>query len=199
MFRKRRTNHHSDEDGCNKCKVEAALSLSSFGSSDELQDEVAELNQNTKDIEKKDKDRRASTQVFSLRKVNRMNEFYKYEETKTYNFENVFEQNAKELERYHKMEEVYKSKEIEKYIPEADEIVFVDKDQTKRQRLIFYSSDFSFDDKEIQSVMNFKVWATMQGYKLPDTDEEILRNLYARNWDHQEAYDSLKFKISYQI
>ena len=46
--------------------------------------------------------------------------------------------------------------------------------------------------------MNFKVWSTMQGYKLPDIDQEILRNLYAKNWDHQEAYEALKFKINYQ-
>ena len=45
--------------------------------------------------------------------------------------------------------------------------------------------------------MNFKVWATMQGYKLPDTDEEILRNLYARNWNNQEAYNALKYKTNY--
>ena len=35
LFRKRRTATDYDEE-CNKCKVEAALSLSSFGSSDEL-------------------------------------------------------------------------------------------------------------------------------------------------------------------
>ena len=80
----------SNKEGehCNKCKIEAALSLSSFGSSDEEQDDVGELPDNLANLEeiksKKDKDRRASTQVFSLRKVNRMNEFYKYDELKNY-------------------------------------------------------------------------------------------------------------------
>ena len=36
--------------------------------------------------------------------------------------------------------------------------------------------------------MNFKVWALMEGFNLPDTDEEILRNLYAKNWDNSKAF-----------
>ena len=46
--------------------------------------------------------------------------------------------------------------------------------------------------------MNFKVWALMQGKLLPDTDEEILRNLNCRKWDNQKAFDSMKFKVDYQ-
>ena len=38
----------------------------------------------------------------------------------------------------------------------------------------------------------------MKNQNLPDTDEEILRNLYARGFDNQRAYNSMKFKIQYQ-
>ena len=38
----------------------------------------------------------------------------------------------------------------------------------------------------------------MQGKLLPDTDEEILRNLNCRKWDNQKAFDSMKFKVDYQ-
>ena len=43
--------------------------------------------------------------------------------------------------------------------------------------------------------MNFKVWALCEGHKLPATDEEILRALYAKNWDNQKAFLSLKNKV----
>ena len=45
--------------------------------------------------------------------------------------------------------------------------------------------------------MNFKVWCLMKNQKLPENDEEILRNLYARNFVNQLAFNSMKFKINY--
>lgn len=47
-------------------------------------------------------------------------------------------------------------------------------------------------------IMNFKVWALMEGLNLPDTDEEILRSLYAKNWDNARAYESMKSKTKFQ-
>ena len=46
--------------------------------------------------------------------------------------------------------------------------------------------------------MNFKVWALCEGHKLPTVDEEILRALYARNWDNVKAFNSLKAKVKFQ-
>ena len=46
--------------------------------------------------------------------------------------------------------------------------------------------------------MNFKVWALVEGYKLPAADEEILRALYSRNWDNLKAYQSLKNKVKFK-
>ena len=47
----RKENNHQLHADCNKCRVEAALSLSSFGSSDELQDEVGDLDNNLREID----------------------------------------------------------------------------------------------------------------------------------------------------
>ena len=45
--------------------------------------------------------------------------------------------------------------------------------------------------------MEFKIWSLTNDVKLPERDEEILRNLYARAFDKQAAYDAMKFKIKY--
>ena len=45
--------------------------------------------------------------------------------------------------------------------------------------------------------MQFKIWARTNGLDLPDRDEEILRNLQARELDSKAAYDAMKFKHKY--
>lgn len=46
--------------------------------------------------------------------------------------------------------------------------------------------------------MQFKIWARTNGLDLPDRDEEILRNLQARELESKAAYDAMKFKHDYQ-
>ena len=56
------------------------------------------------------------------------------------------------------------------------------------QRLIFYFEGMNgdiedYNDHEIQIISEFKVWCKANQVKIPDIDEEILRNLYARKFD----------------
>ena len=46
--------------------------------------------------------------------------------------------------------------------------------------------------------MNFKVWCKMNSKLVPDTEEEILRHLYACLGDHASGYASMKYKHKYR-
>ena len=46
--------------------------------------------------------------------------------------------------------------------------------------------------------MNFKVWCRIKGYKLPDTDVEILRHMIACKSNEEEAYKSMRYRLEYR-
>ena len=46
--------------------------------------------------------------------------------------------------------------------------------------------------------MNFKIWCKMSSKLIPDTDEEMLRHLYACLGDHDKSYDSMRQKYIYR-
>ena len=89
---------------------------------------------------------------------------------------------------------VIPNSQMQRFVPESSEYHLNFKPQ--KQRCIFYDNEL--EDHEIQMIMNFKVWALVEGYKLPAVDEEILRALYSRNWDNLKAYQSLKAKVKFQ-
>jgi hypothetical protein len=74
------------------------------------------------------------------------------------------------------------------FIPEE----FYYKDNELKERLIYYGGDSTFEDDEIQYIMEFKVWCLMNNQLLPDDDPEILRHLYSCNFEKKYAYDSIK-------
>lgn len=46
--------------------------------------------------------------------------------------------------------------------------------------------------QEQQRLVQFKINTKCQGKNLPDVDQELLRHLYATNFDYNMAYDSIK-------
>ena len=60
---------------------------------------------------------------------------------------------------------------------------------TKPGRLIFYGDEFTQEEK--QKIKEFKDWINAQGNEIPDIDNELMRLLYSKHWNHQKAYDGL--------
>ena len=60
------------------------------------------------------------------------------------------------------------------FVPEYEDQTFKGK-----HRLIYYSEQYIYENKELQKINEFKVWAHTQSLEIPDCDEEILRHLYA--------------------
>ena len=119
-----------------------------------------------------------------------MNQVYKYTKNKAWDYDNMFEFETKELEQL--ME-----KGINHIIPTNTMFIYVPIDTemklpgSESQRLVYYSQQYDYENTELQKINEFKIWAQMQGHELPGRDEEILRNLYARKWDNQAAYDAM--------
>jgi hypothetical protein len=84
---------------------------------------------------------------------------------------------------------------MKRYIPKFDELHFLDpKLAIKKERLVYYSKLFQFEDQEIQTIMNFKVWCKMNNHLLPECDEEILRHMHGCDSDSERAFASIKKK-----
>jgi hypothetical protein len=58
------------------------------------------------------------------------------------------------------------------------------------QRLMYYL-DEEFTEEEKQSINEFFIHCKSSGNKIPEGDNEILRNLYARGMDCKKAYDAI--------
>ena len=54
----------------------------------------------------------------------------------------------------------------------------------KPSRLIFYGDSNKYTDEEIQKIKDFKDWITAQGNEIPEVDNELMRLLYSKHWNH---------------
>ena len=128
-----------------------------------------------------------------------MNQIYKYQENTDWTFSMMFTYETDTIQKKMSLvnaKDCLPSPEMERYIPIIDDLFFQCTQNSKiRQRIVFYSVDNTYEDKDLQLIMNFKVWCLMNGKLLPDGDEEILRGLYARDFDNQKAYDSIQAKL----
>lgn len=61
----------------------------------------------------------------------------------------------------------------------------------KPSRLIFYGENNQFNDEEKQKIKDLKDWITSQGNEIPEVDNELMRLLYSKHWNHQKAYDGI--------
>ena len=65
------------------------------------------------------------------------------------------------------------------------------------QRLVFYSNE-SFNDEELDLIKKFKEYCRSNSFKIPATEPEILRFLYARKKDPKQAYLATQDFFAYQ-
>ena len=77
------------------------------------------------------------------------------------------------------------SKNVRKYFVDS-EMQFSSGDV--HQRLIFYSKERGFTAQEKQAIQEFKIMCKMNGRPIPQIDAEILRNLYGRKFNQENAY-----------
>ena len=69
----------------------------------------------------------------------------------------------------------------------------------KPSRLIFYGDSNKYTDEEIQKIKDFKDWITAQGNEIPEVDNELMRLLYSKHWNHQKAYDGILSRTKFCV
>lgn len=145
-----------------------------------------------------------SNRVFSIAQNARMmKETFEYDVPPEWNFDNMFEyaENHQWMVVFKKMDYCHLRlcDSLLAFHPPESEIFLVSGE--RRQRMIFTEHHCNHDhetDKEVESVVveqqlisEFKVFCKINGFKIPQTDSEILRHLntnYLNNW---ETYRSI--------
>lgn len=135
-----------------------------------------------------------------------MKEKYEYDYPEDWHFDNVFDFTATPeweelgyskyyLEQYNML---YLPDELADFVPPPEERTLTFGDKT--QRLIFYIHNLGLNDEdedafytptEEQMIQHFKIHCKINGYKVPEVDEEILRNLYARKLNNDLALQNI--------
>ena len=134
-----------------------------------------------------------------------MNSQFEYDiPEKQWTYDNIFDFATQEfnflMTNQASFERVMLTDHMKLYIPSEKSLTF----GKLHQRLMYYAREDCNDHSdythaERQSISEFKIHCKASGHKIPDRDEEILRNLYARKMDHQAAYEAIMEKQKYQL
>lgn len=146
---------------------------------------------------------RMSSRIFSSAANNRIKAKYETEYPPEWNYDNALEFTGDDwqefifgFENQDKYDALYLDDELMRFCPPEDERTLSFGD--KHQRLIFYGHIFEKDEEdtyftpvEEQFINEFKIFCKINNHKVPEVDEEILRNLYARKLNVDAAYHNI--------
>ena len=127
----------------------------------------------------------------------RMNSMFKYEIPETlWDYDNIFDFDDHEdcKASYGSVAKLMPTEQMKLFMPPEDEFSFKtvdDEGETKLyQRLIYYVDDLELEytPNERQLLLEFNMHIKISGNKIPEGDQEALRNIYACNMDNEKAY-----------
>ena len=96
-----------------------------------------------------------------------MNQIYKYDENFEWNFDNTFEYKTKFIRAMMEdgVENILPTDMMLRFIPQPEDLIY--ESGATKQRLMFYSQDYDFENNELQAIMEFKIWSLTNEVKLP--------------------------------